>query len=172
MDTSFIITCLIILGFLFIPFVLLVTMGKKGSKAITIKTKEVVAANSLNISKSENWGVRYAGIDTVQKKLLFIRSKQVGEQQTEELVVTIDLQTVKSCNVLEKRQAKTVSGKNETVLEKLDLEVLLKNGNNLILHFYDSRERQMENWEMQRIEKWKALITIHITNHTDTQKAA
>ncbi len=39
------------------------------------------------------------------------------------------------------------------MLEKHDLEILLKNGDSLLLNFYDMNEDRTEDFEQQRIEK-------------------
>ncbi len=167
MDTSFIAVCLILVGIVSIPFFLFNAAGQSERKKIKAKIKQVIVKNGLNISESENWGLRYLGIDTVQRKVLFLKS-----MQSEDIIQLLDLNTIKACQIAEKRKAIRTKDRKELMLEKLDLEILLKNGDNLFLSFYDMNDDQMEDLELPRIEKWKAILIGHTSRVTDEKKAA
>ncbi len=166
MDTSFVIVCLIVVGSVFIPFVLFSSAGQNGRKKIKAQIKLVVTQYDLNISESENWGNTYIGLDTDQGKFLFIKLKA-----SENLEQLIDLKTINGCQITEKRKVVKTHGKKEMLLERLDLKILHKNGDNLILNFYDVDEDRKEDFELQRIEKWKALVA-HLSAVPFGEKAA
>lgn len=169
MDIPFIITCLILLSFTFVPVYILNNMGRKKGKSNIAKTKLLIKERGLVINQTESWGDYYIGIDTTNKKLVFINHKTEVTAMTEQLV---DLTQISTCNIVENRKAKKINGRNESVLEKLDLEIQFKDGKNLLIPFYDARNNQMENWEMKRIEKWKALVTENVLAPALIKKAA
>ncbi len=167
MDTSFVTVCLIVVGSVFIPFFLFSSAGRNGRKKIKAQIKLVVTQNNLNISESENWGNMYIGLDTEQGKFLFLKL-----QASENLEQLIDLNTISGCQITEKRKVIKTHGKKEMLLEKLDLKILHKNGDNLILNFYDMDEDRKEDFELQRIEKWKALVIAYLSAVPFGEKAA
>lgn len=167
MDTSFVIVCLILVGSVFIPFFLFNSAGKKNAKRFGVKVKEVIAKNNLNISDSENWGDTYIGMDTNQRKILYLKFKA-----SENLKELVDLDTMQTCQIAEKRKVVKINDKKELILEKLDLEILLKNSESLLLNFYDINEDRTEDYELQRIEKWKAMIlAVHKKNLSENKTA-
>jgi len=172
MDTSFVIVCLTLVALVFIPYFLFIAAGKSESKKMKAKINHVIVSNNLNISTSETWGHRYLGIDTVQRKLVFLKSIDIEDQPSEDLVQLLDLDTIKSCHIAELRKPIKIGERKEVVLEKLELEILLKNGTNLILPFYHMDDEQMEDWELQRIEKWKAVLMEQSSKTVDLKKAA
>lgn len=167
MDTSFVIVCLILVGSVFIPFFLFNAAGKKTAKKIGIKVKEVIAKNNLNISDSETWGDTYIGMDTNQRKFLYLKFK--ASENLEELV---DLDTIDTCQIAEKRKVVKVNDKKELILEILALEILQKNGDNLLLNFYSMNEDRTEDFEHARAEKWKAILNSHTSKVPFDKKAA
>lgn len=157
MDTSFIVVCLIVVSSVFIPFYLFIFAGQSGRKKMKANIKEMVAKYNLNIAESENWGNTYIGLDTNQKKFLFL--KITASESLEQLV---DLNTVNGFQILEKRKLIKTKGGKEPLLEKLDLEVSLKNSEHILLNFYDADQTLQEDFELQRIQKWKAILIGHI----------
>lgn len=157
MNTSFIIVCLIVVGSVLIPFFLFASSGQRVRKEMETKIKQVVNKNKLNISESEIWGNTYIGIDTAQRKLIFL--KLTASEILEQLV---DLNTLKECHIMEKRNS--AKNKKSQLLEKLDLEILLKNSEPIRLNFYDIDQMHQEDFELQRIQKWKAILFSSISS--------
>jgi hypothetical protein len=173
METPFIIVCLILVALVFIPYLLFITAGKSENDKMKTKIKDVIANNNLNISTYDKWGLRYLGIDTVQRKLVFLKNSfAIDGNPSEELVQLIDIDAIKSCNILELRKPIKIGDRKEVILEKLDLEILLKNDEKLILSFYHMDEEQMEDWELRRVEKWKAILMELSSNTAGLKKAA
>lgn len=167
MDISFIVVCLILVGGVFIPFFLFNAAGKKTAIRIENKVKEVITKNNLNISESENWGDTYIGLDTKQRKFLYLKFKV--SENVEELV---DLDTINICQIVEKRKSVKINDKKELIVEKLDIDILLKNGKSLLLNFYDNYENRTEDFEHARAEKWKAILNRLTSKVPFGQKAA
>ncbi|MEH6405782.1 MAG: hypothetical protein V7767_00730 [Leeuwenhoekiella sp.] len=153
MNTQYIIICLVIVGSICIPYFLFIVGGKSNVKNIDSKIKDELAKNNLNISESEKWRTSYIAIDEIQKKALFFKSTE-----PENTIHLMDLNLIKGFEIIEKRRAIKIKDKNDMVLEHLELKVLLVNGEILFLKFYDDIQDQYEDYEMRRIEKWKAIL--------------
>lgn len=172
MDTSFIIVGLIIVAMVLIPYYLFIKAGKSESKIMEAKIKQVIATYNLNISLYEEWGIRYLGIDTLQRKLVFVKSMVLEVVPSEETIQILDIDSIQSCRIVELRKPIKIGDRKEVVLEKLDLEVTLKNGDHLLISFYHMDEDRMEDWELRRIEKWKATLMDLSTKTLDQKRAA
>ena len=166
MDISLVILSLILVGSVFIPFFFFNSAGKSENK-IKKKIKQSIANFALNISQSENWGNKYIGIDTDRKIVLYLNFSESDNEEQQ-----ISLNHVKVCQILEKRKVIKTKASKETLLEKLDLEVSLQNGEILLLNFYDSNLNYSEDFELQRIEKWKAIIINQVSNFQVVKKVA
>lgn len=167
MDTSFVIVSLILVSFVSIPFFLFNAAGKSERKKLKNKIEQIITKNSLSISESETWGITYIGIDPIKKKLLFVKI-----YPTENNIQLVDLFSVKEYQFLEKRKVVTIENRKERVLEQLDLQVLVKNGNMILLNFYTTAENQGEDFEVRRIEKWIAKLKEYQWDKPVNKKAA
>ncbi len=167
MDTSFAIVCFIVTGGVFIPFILFSYAGQSGRKKMDAQIKLIVTQYNLNISESEKWGNNYIGLDIYQRKVLYL---DFGASENPNQLIDID--TIKGCQIVEKRKIIKAHGKKEAFLERLDLEVLQKDGNTLVLTFYNMDENRNEDFELQRIEKWRAIFINHISTIPMEKKMA
>ncbi|MFI8603150.1 hypothetical protein ACIGCP_01730 [Cellulophaga baltica] len=158
MDTSFITICLVLVGIIFIPFFLFNMSGKSDSKKVKEAAKALSTKNKLTISQSELWGNSYIGIDEKEQKIVFLK---FSENEIYERVVAIS--SIKDCMILEQRKFFKVKNKKDSHLEKLDLKLTLKSGQSFELNFYDETLNYSEDFEVKRIEKWKALINQFLT---------
>lgn len=156
MNTSMILVSLLLVGSVFIPFFLFNAAGKTERKKMKAQIAQEVAKNGLNVSKSETWGNTYIGIDPNQGKLLFIKILE-----TTSTAQLFDLDAIKECHKSEIRKVAKVDNRKELMLERLDLQVVLKNGENLLLNYYDLDENRKEDFELQRIDKWVRIIGNH-----------
>ncbi|HEA22507.1 hypothetical protein LCGC14_1163720 [marine sediment metagenome] len=158
MDTSFVLVCLIVTGGVFIPFILFSYAGQGRTRKVDSQIKLVATQYNLNISKSEKWGNSYLGLDTDQRKLLYL---DFGASENPNQLIDID--AIKGCQIVEKRKILKAHENKEALLESLDLEVLQKDGTSLVLTFYDIDENRKEDFELQRIEKWRDILMNHIS---------
>lgn len=167
MDISFIIVCLIVAGCIFVPFLLFILVGQNETKKIKKKVKRSLDNNALNISQSEIWGNTYIGITTDQKIILFLKFSELHNEEQ-----LIYLNNVKGCEIVEKRKAVKINDKRESILEKLDLVVSLKTEKIVVLNFYDYNGNYREDFELKRIEKWKAIMIDRLANFQLGKKVA
>ncbi|HEX9826519.1 MAG TPA: hypothetical protein VGA80_07955 [Flavobacteriaceae bacterium] len=167
MDISIVIVSLILVGSVFVPYYFFILAGNSEAKKLKTKYRAAIAKNNLKVSQMETWGNSFIAIDTHQKKLIFMK---VYETECNEQLV--DLSKIKETKIIQtKKSVKTKNGVND-LLEKLDLEILLVNGERIILNFYDSNQIYAEDFELKRIEKWKAIVFEHIkTVHTEERAA-
>lgn len=166
MDISLVIVSIVLVGSVFIPYFMLNGEEHKERKKIGLIIKCVISENNLNISESENWGNRYIGIDKVQRKMLFLKIIPSGNYTQ-----LLDLNTLKGCQILIKRKDIKTKYKKDSILENLDLEVSVKNKEILLLNFFDTDDN-IENYELNRIEKWRNNILGYISAKPFSKKAA
>lgn len=167
MDISLVIVSLTLVGSVFVPYYFFILAGNSETKKIRAKYKAAIAKNNLNISQEETWGNSYIAIDTDQKKLFFMKI-----YETESIEQLVDLNKIKETKIIEiKKSIKTKNGVKD-LLEKLDLEIFFVNGERIILNFYDSNQIYSEDFELKRIEKWKAIVFSHIKTVNSGKRAA
>ncbi len=153
MDITLIIVSLILVGSVFVPYYFFILAGKSETNTIKSKCKAAIAKNNLNVSQSETWANNYIAVDTDHKKLFFLKINE-----TETLEQLVDLNKIKETKIVViKKSIKTKNGIDD-ILEKLDLEIFLINGERLSLNFYDSNQIYTQDFELKRAEKWKAII--------------
>ena len=165
MNNSLLILCLIMVVLIFAPFVLFNISGK--TKKSKTKLKEIMSKNNLIITQEETWGNSYIGLDQNQKKIVLLKfsDSEINEQ-------LFDISKIKECAILEKRKQLISKDKKESVLEKLDLRILLRGGETVDFNFFDTNLNYKEDFELKRIQKWKSQIVELITKEKSTQKVA
>jgi len=153
MDITLIIVSLILVGSVFVPYYFFILAGKSKTNSIKTIYKAAIAKHNLNVSQFETWANNYIAIDTDQKKLFFLKINE-----TENIEQLVDLNKIKETKIIEiKKSVKTNNGVH-IVLEKLDLELFLINGERIFLNFYDSNQIYAQDFELKRAEKWKAIV--------------
>ncbi|KQC32007.1 hypothetical protein AAU57_00725 [Nonlabens sp. YIK11] len=168
MDHSFIIVSLIVVGLVAIPYYLFISAGTSETKKIALKIKKVVLENNLQISQDERWNHKYIGIDTQQKVLVFLKAATAENAVSQDTVQILNLAHVKNCLVIEHRKG----NKANAVLERLDLQIHLINGTSQLLNFYNLDDNDAEDYEVQRAEKWKTIITTQLRAGASVKRAA
>ncbi|WP_405326258.1 hypothetical protein [Leeuwenhoekiella sp. LLG6367-2.1] len=168
MKIDMILVFAIVVGLVAVPYALFILFGSGNSKKIEKQIKEEAKKNNLNINHSEKWSSRYLSLDTVANKLLF--SKTRGEELEHQ---HIDLNTITRIVTLEDRTSKRIDGKMHDTLEKLSLEFISKeNAQPIVINFYDSTLDATQNYEMNRVNKWKELIEKQLKLSAKHSKAA
>lgn len=153
MDITLIIVCLVLVGSVFVPYYFFILAGKSKTNSIKAIYKAAIAKHNLNVSQFETWANNYIAIDTDHKKLFFLKINE-----TENIEQLVDLNKIKETKIIEiKKSVKTNNGVH-IVLEKLDLELFLINGERIFLNFYDSNQIYTQDFEHKRAEKWKAIV--------------
>lgn len=167
MDISIVIVSLILVGSVFVPYYFFILAGNSETKKLKTKCKAAIAKNNLKVSQMETWGNSYIAIDAHQKKLFFMKI-----YETECLEQLVDLSKIKETKIMQnKKSIKTKHGFKD-LLEKLDLEILLVSGERIILNFYDSNQIYAEDFELKRVEKWKAMVLDQIKTINTGKRAA
>lgn len=172
MEISFIIVCLIVVGMVCIPYVLLITIGKTENKKTTSTIKKMILENHLNIDQFDQWNHKYMGLDSQQRKMIFVKEDPKESSAYSNQIEIIDLTTVKSCNVIERRKSMLLGKRKEQILEKLEMQLTFKNDMERQLCFYDIDDSDQENLEVARIEKWKVAITTLLTDSNVLKQAS
>jgi hypothetical protein len=159
MDTSS-----IIIGVaLVVVFVLLIWFSnykrnQKQKKRLE-KLKNFAEKQGFQISESENINDIVLGIDKVNNKVLFVK-------ESKNIEITIDLQTIKKCDINEiSRNVETHSGKQKVVdkIELLFYPIDNKNSN-ISLEFYNEANGDLQlSGEHQFLEKWIKIIDNQIS---------
>lgn len=154
MDSSFIMVCLLVVGIVFIPFYLFGLAGKTEAKKNKTLFAWVISKHNLHISTNERWGNKFLGLDSVQGKLVYLEIMSSGTVEKQ----LLELERIATCRIVEQRKFIKVNSGKESLLEKLDMELSLKDGEVVSLNFYDLERSFAEDYEMKRAEKWKAIV--------------
>ena len=150
-----------------IPFLTLMFAGKKDNTKFINFCKQITQSMNLSIQEYEIWGNTYMGIDTIAKKVIYIRKTATEAQKT-----VLDLSAIYGCEILEDRIQILRKDKRESLLNKLDLSLYLDTQSHPeILNFYDLEREYQEDLELARIQKWKKRILDHTTGRSYVKKA-
>ncbi|MEH6408622.1 MAG: hypothetical protein V7767_15200 [Leeuwenhoekiella sp.] len=153
MNTSYILICLVVVASICIPYLLFTMGGKRDVKNINTTIKNEISQNNLTISASEKWRNTYLGIDKMQRKALFLKISKI-----ENTVQLLDLNEIRGFEIVEKRRELKIKDRKDMLLEQLDLKVNFLNSEIILLRFYDEIQDQYEDYELRRIDKWKAML--------------
>lgn len=157
MDISIVIVSLILVGSVFVPYYFFILAGNSETKKLKSKYMAAIAKNNLKVSQMEIWGNSCIAIDTNQKKLFFMKVFE-----TESKVQLVDLSKIKEAKIVQSKNSIKTKHRVKDLLDKLDLEILLVSGERITLNFYDSNQIYAEDFELKRVEKWKAIVFEHI----------
>ncbi len=166
---SLILISSILVAGVFLPFFLIDRTGWYDSKKRMNQYKLAIAKNKLNITQKEYWGNSFIGIDTAQKKLLFMKVGESGNT-----VELLDLNRAKECRIVNTMKYAKMKTKKESLLMRLDLEVSFVGNDQpiAVLNFFDMNDIYKEDFEQQRGEKWKALINSYTSALIPSRKTA
>lgn len=169
MNLELVIISLILVASVFVPFFIIDFSGKSGIKQMRKLFKLEQVKCNLKLTEQENWGNTFIGIDSVQKKMLFMKFVEA-----EPTVYLIDLSRIQSCEVESKVEIIKTKIKKESILQKLNLKITSIGANNFedILNFYDAEGIYGEDFEMARAEKWKAIVKKNMSAMSAGKKAA
>lgn len=150
-----------------LPFAWFVYIGKKASLKNKKAIKDLLKREHMKFNESEFWNHNFIGIDETTKTLMFVKLNAI-----ENKVLKMDLNDVKSCQILKDTKEHKRDKKMESELQTLNLELLFDSKKpNIILSFYDIADNLSEDFEMKRAEKWKALIQQAATKNFNKKAA-
>jgi hypothetical protein len=145
-----------------LPYIWFVFIAKNDTQKLKKLIKVAVKKENVSFSIKEQWNNNLIGIDETKNLLLFIK---VNSPETPFL--RIDISELQSCRINIKSRDYKKEKKRETELQALDLQLTFFSEKEAIsLNFYDVNDDFTEYFEMQRIEKWQALIQHQINSYS------
>ncbi len=160
MKIDLIIISVILVILVFLPFYLFPLIQNSRNKKIQEIFRKKTEKYGLNIDLKEQWNTNLIGIDTVQKKLLFV-------QNLDDTFLTefVDLREVKQSKVILTTVPVKKHGKIENILQCVSLEFsLLYHDKKKMVKLYDYDLCYSEDLEIMHAEKWNKYIQKHISN--------
>lgn len=151
----------------FLPFVLLPLIQNSDKKKLQKKSAEESSKYGLNLDLKENWSMNFIGIDSTQKKLLWIQ-----KLENDFITVCIDLSRVRSTKLIISEIDKKINGKPEKVLERIDLEFLFFDEEKKMLNFFDYNVFYNQDMEVAHAKKWNELIQKQLIQPKYLKKSA
>lgn len=150
-----------------IPYIIFVLIAARERKKLTSKFKKEAARYKLKINEIDKWSSNLIGIDSAQKKVLLVQRR--GEIF---LVHLIDLNSVKGSLLCHEEKTLKINKKNETILQRIDLELSLCNGEKQLVNLYDSELTYSPDYEMKNAENWNRIIINALSPRQIIQAAA
>jgi hypothetical protein len=123
------------------------------------RKKELLIRNTLNdldlsFDHKEQWNNNYIGIDVYRGILVFVRLIKKDSH-----LIKINLNNLKDIQIKRKVRSYKTEKKVDTELKSVDLELFMTTSEDpILLHFFSSKEKFMEDMEKKRAEKWESLI--------------
>ena len=152
MKISVVIISTILTLSVFLPFLLFIYNGTKNTSSTKKHIAFLIKDNGIIYSLKEIWRKNFIGISNDNKILTYINSN--GEQAS---INTINIEDLKQCNIIKQHKK---DKDNVVRLKSLELELIYKLpiSKNLTIPFFNIDEDLIEDFEIQRIEKWHNLI--------------
>lgn len=168
METSFIVISAILVALISVPFLLINAMGKSDTRKLRSHFKKIAIKHNLTPTAKEGWGNSFIGIDEAQMKMIFLKIN--GTDVREEIV---NLYPVKGCEVRETTEVIRANHSRETILVRVALIISFGNGQEpLDLIFYDRESGYQEDYEHDRADRWKKMITAALAIQSTPRKVA
>lgn len=158
MKISLILISTLLVLSVFVPFLLFIYNGAKNTGSIKKRASTLTKNNGLIYSLKEVWRKNFIAITSDNKTITSI----IFNSDNTHIMTDINLNDVKACNIIKNQN----QGPNKSLsLKSLSLEFIYKSSGkpNTIVSFFDIDEDLIEDFELQRIEKWQALIKAGIT---------
>lgn len=138
----------------FLPYFLFILIGQREERKIKNKFSQEAKKHQLQFDEKEKWNNNIIGLDRSKLKVLFVQKRKAG------LVAEIfDLRDVRSCEILKVVRTMKIELRTEDILERLDLKLLLHNGNEQLVNLYNCEETYAQDFELKHSEKWNSIIT-------------
>lgn len=160
MKIDLIIISVVLVLLVFLPFYLFPLLQNSGNKKIQKMFRKESENYGITPDLKERWNANLIGIDTVQRKLLFI-------QNSDEKFLTefVDLREVNQTKVVVTTLPMKKDGKTENVLQRVDLEFsLLHKDEKKLVNLYDYDLCYTQDLEIKHAEKWNDHIQKYISS--------
>ncbi|WP_445733543.1 hypothetical protein [Mariniflexile sp.] len=152
MKTSVVILSIILTLSVFLPFLYFILNGTRN----TVSTKKLINSSlkdsGIVYGLKEIWRKNFIGISNDHKILT-----NVYFETGHPIIININIAEIKQCHVVKNYN---YDKKKITGLKNLHLEISYKSSgkSNTIINFFDVDTDLIEDFELQRIEKWQKLI--------------
>ena len=164
MSTIYIITTL----FCVLPCIYFIFIGKNNTNKKDKLFKDTLKDENVSLSLTEQWSNKFLGFDESKNMLLFM--KLINQEVS---LLKIDLNQIKSCQINKKTRDVKKENKMQTELQSLSLEFqFLKKNEIITFNFYDINDDFSQDLEIERAEKWQALIEQNKSKITSNRSAA
>lgn len=168
MDLKMIAVNIAVVSLVFIPYFLLIVIGQREYRKINKRFQQEVKKLNLKIDQKDRWNQNAIGIDSSQQKLVLVQRRQ-----EEFFVQVVDLSSVKKCEIAQEIKQVQINEENQSVLEKIDLELLTSFGEGKItVNLFSSEYTFDQEFELKHAEKWKAIIDSVLSAKTMYKKVA
>lgn len=136
-----------------IPYILFVLAAARQRKHLRLRFDKEAKDLDLKCDQVDRWNSNIIGIDKTRQKILFVQRRR------EEISVqVIDLKTVKSSLLLHQTGTVKINKKNEEILQKVEVELSMYNGDKQIVSFFDYDVTYYQDYEMKNAGKWSQII--------------
>ena len=154
MKTEMLLLDLTMVGLVFIPYLVLILVGRANTKNLKKAFLAEAKSGGFNFDETGKWNHNMIGLDRKQRKLLFVQNNSDG------IVVKVaDLSTVKENRLILERTPGKVSGKMADVLERISLELRNSNGHvQEVIRLYDVNAVYSQEYELKNAEHWNTLV--------------
>lgn len=136
-----------------IPYILFIVVAATKRKHLKFRFNQEAKALDLKFDQIDKWNSNLIGIDKSLQKILFVQ-----QRRGEFAVQVIDLKTIKGSLLLHQTATVKIDNKKEEVLQKVELELSLYNGEILTINFFDCDVTYYQDYEMKNAEKWSQII--------------
>jgi hypothetical protein len=151
MENSSIITTIIILALLTVPFIIMAQKKSKKAKLRLQKFQSVGTSQNLHLSELDIWHNRGVGIDYQSKYILYAKGDDFNE-----IIEKVDLQKVRRSEI---NKIMKTSG-TVSAVDRIDLRIVFKESStpHFLLEFYNVQGGTMINDEYDLAVKWERII--------------
>lgn len=150
-----------------VPYILFVLAAARQRKNLKSRFNSEALALNLKLDRVDRWNSNIIGIDKTRQKVVFVQRRR------EEIIVqVIDLKIIKSSVLLHETATVKIDKKKEEVLQKVELELFMYNGDIQTISFFDCDMTYYQDYEMKNAEKWNQIIKESIGLRPLVQSAA
>ena len=141
-----------------LPYILFILAAAIPRKHLKSRFKEEAKTLDLHFDKVGRWNSNIIGIDIARQKVLFVQRRR-----EETSVHLIDLKTIKSSLQIHQTETVRINKKNQEILQKVDLELSMYNGDKRVISFFDCDLTYSQDYEIQNAENWSKIINEFIS---------
>lgn len=154
MKISFILVSILTALTIFLPYFYLIAIGERKNKRKKDFFNNILKSENFIPEFKEQWNQNFIAIDKSRSAIIFIKLND-----NDHSVNKINIYNLKTCIVNKTTRNINFGSHKNVELKTLDLVLSFRTiEDECILNFFDAGEKQFQNFEMERAEKWKNLI--------------